>query len=79
MKRPTVEEVAAYVAEKGYHFDPAAFVAFYASKGWMVGKSPMKDWHMACVTWENRSKPVVKPVATDPWRALAAKYTEEGL
>lgn len=49
---PTDEEVAAYVAEKDYHFDPAAFVPFYQSKGWMVGKTPMKDWRASCRTWE---------------------------
>lgn len=48
---PTVEQVAEYCREKGYHIDPEAFVAFYASKGWMVGKSPMKDWKSAVVTW----------------------------
>lgn len=40
-----------YCQEKGYRIDPEAFVAFYASKGWMVGKSPMKDWKSAVVTW----------------------------
>ena len=48
---PTVEQVAEYCQEKGYHIDPEAFVVFYASKGWMVGKSPMKDWKSAVVTW----------------------------
>ena len=45
------EQVAEYCQGKGYHIDPEAFVAFYASKGWMVGKSPMKDWKSAVVTW----------------------------
>lgn len=48
---PTVEQVAEYCQEKGYCIDPEAFVAFYASKGWMVGKNPMKDWKSAVVTW----------------------------
>ncbi len=48
---PTVEQVAEYCQEKGYCIDPEAFVAFYASKGWMVGKNPMKDWKAAVVTW----------------------------
>ena len=48
---PAVEQVAEYCQEKGYHIDSEAFVAFYASKGWMVGKSPMKDWKSAVVTW----------------------------
>lgn len=49
---PTDEEVAAYVAGKGYHFNPELFVPFYQSKGWMVGKTPMKDWRASCRTWE---------------------------
>lgn len=49
---PTDAEVAEYVAEKGYHFNPEQFVPHYQKKGWMVGKSPMKDWHAACRTWE---------------------------
>lgn len=53
---PTDEEVAAYVAEKGYHFNPAQFVPHYQSKGWKVGKEPMKDWRAACRTWENSWK-----------------------
>lgn len=53
---PTDAEVTAYVAEKNYHFDPAAFVPFYQGKGWKVGNQPMKDWHAACCTWEIRWK-----------------------
>lgn len=53
---PTDAEVAAYVAEKGYHFDPAAFVPFYQSKGWRIGKEPMKDWKAACRSWELKWK-----------------------
>lgn len=49
---PTDAEVAAYVTEKGYHFNPELFVPFYQSKGWMVGKNPMKDWKASCRTWE---------------------------
>lgn len=51
-KPPTDEEVIAYVAEKGYHFNPAQFVPHYQSKGWKVGNQPMKDWKAACRTWE---------------------------
>jgi len=57
MKRftpPTEAEVAAYVAEKGYHVDAGEFVSFYESKGWKVGSSPMVSWRAACATWERR-------------------------
>ena len=53
---PTDEEVAQYVAEKGYHFNPAQFVPFYQSKNWKIGKEAMKDWRAACLTWEIRWK-----------------------
>lgn len=49
---PTESDVAQYVTEKGYHFDPKQFVSFYQSKGWMIGKNPMRDWKAACRTWE---------------------------
>ena len=51
---PSVDEVRAYCAEKGYTFDPEAFVAFYESKGWKVGRNPMKSWQAACTTWQKR-------------------------
>ena len=49
---PTVEEVAAYCRERGNQVDPHRFVDFYTSKGWRIGKSPMKDWQAAVRTWE---------------------------
>lgn len=50
---PSEQEVADYIAEKGYHFDAGAFISFYTSNGWMVGKNKMKDWKAACKTWES--------------------------
>ncbi len=58
---PTLEEVADYVRERGSAVDPQGFIDFYAAKGWMVGKSPMKDWKAACRNaehwerWQERS------------------------
>ena len=54
MKRPSVDEVREYCADKGYHIDPEMFVAYYESNGWKVGKNPMRDWRKALVTWEKR-------------------------
>ena len=51
---PTVDEVAAYCGERNNRIDPQTFVDFYASKGWVVGKSKMKDWKAAIRTWEKR-------------------------
>lgn len=56
-KAPTVEEVRAYILEKGYSVDAESFVDYYTSKGWVVGKSPMKDWKAAVRTWnKNHAK-----------------------
>jgi len=54
--RPTVEQVAEYVKERGSPVDPEAFVAFYESKGWKVGTAPMRNWKQAIITWEKRSE-----------------------
>ena len=52
---PTVDEVKAYAIEKGYAgFDAERFVDYYASKGWLVGRSPMKDWRAAVRGWVSR-------------------------
>ena len=57
---PTVEEVAEYVAKRGSRIDPQGFLDFYASKGWLIGKTPMKDWKAACRNaehWERWNTP----------------------
>ena len=51
-KKPSVEEVRAYCEERKNKVDAEAFVDFYESKGWLVGKTPMKDWKAAVRTWE---------------------------
>lgn len=51
---PTIDEVREYCIERRNSIDPEAFIAFYSSKGWKVGREPMKDWRSAIVTWEKR-------------------------
>lgn len=53
---PTLEEVEAYCSERGNNIDPEYFIAFYESKGWMVGKTKMKNWKSAIITWEKNNK-----------------------
>lgn len=53
---PTVDEVRAYVQERGYDIDAEQFVNFYESKGWMVGKNPMKNWRAAVGTWVSHDR-----------------------
>lgn len=52
--KPTIEEVQEEINRKGYDIDAKAFIAFYESKGWMIGKNHMKSWKAALVTWQHR-------------------------
>ena len=53
--KPTYDELKAYANEIGFFpFDPNDFLDYYDSKGWVVGKSPMKDWHAALRTWKRK-------------------------
>ena len=57
-KKPTLEEVKAYIKEKGYTFDPEAFMSYYDANGWRVGRNPMKSWKAACAYWNKNEKSV---------------------
>lgn len=59
---PTLEEVEAYCRERGNCVNAQRFIDFYTSKGWMVGKTKMKDWKASVRTWEQEDKkqPAVK-------------------
>lgn len=52
--KPTMLEVTDYCQQRRNGIDPESFIAFYESKGWKVGNSPMKDWKAAVITWEKR-------------------------
>lgn len=68
---PTIEEVRAYVQEKGYHFDPQHFFDYYEASGWkMQSGKPVKSWKQCCVTWERNWK---KSESSD----RRDQYTEE--
>ncbi len=55
-KKPTEKEVAEHCKARKNGIDAGAFVAHYESKGWLIGKTPMKSWKAAIVTWEKRDK-----------------------
>ena len=57
-KKPSLDEVKAYCAERGCGVDALRFVDFYESKGWMVGKSPMKDWRPPCACGSRTRAPL---------------------
>ena len=57
LKKPTIEEIKNYCLERKNSINPSQFFDYYESKGWLIGKTPMKDWKAAIRTWEqNQSK-----------------------
>lgn len=67
---PTIDEVKQYCEERNNNIDPMAFIDFYSSKGWMIGKNRMKDWKAAVRTWERKRKEQSKAESSvyDEWR-----------
>ena len=57
-KKPTLDSVKSYCIERNNNIDAEAFLDFYESKDWKIGKNKMKDWKAAVRTWERRE---VKP------------------
>ena len=53
-QKPSLDDIRAYCISRGNNVDPEQFLNFYESKGWMVGKTPMRDWRAAIRTWEKR-------------------------
>lgn len=80
---PTVAEVAAYIAEKHYTVSAQRFVDFYEAKGWLVGKSKMKDWKAAVRSWQSReqtdfrAKLVTESVRTETQAARKVPVLED--
>ena len=72
-QKPSLDEVAAYCAERGCGVDAQRFVDFYESKGWMVGKSPMSDWRASVRLWEQETRAAPTKPESKP---MEYKYSE---
>lgn len=53
-RKPSVQDVAEYATGICANVDPQAFCDHYASNGWRVGKTTMKDWKAAVRNWAKR-------------------------
>lgn len=53
---PSIEDVTAYCLERNNGVNPSKWMNHYQSKGWMVGRTKMKDWRAAVRTWEGDRK-----------------------
>ena len=81
---PSIDEVKSYAVEKGWtekEFSPERFVNFYTSKGWKVGKNPMKNWKASASGWVSRyrqehpeQQPVTERVYEDVTEENFDKY-----
>lgn len=85
---PSVEEVAAYCAERHNGIDAQRFCDYYQAQGWQLSNGrALKDWRAAIRNWESRNhsaptqgqvppKRLANPEDTDaPW--LAEAFTED--
>jgi len=55
-RKPTIQDIFSFCKEKGIrNFDPDKFWNYYESKGWLIGKTPMKSWQSAIATWMKNS------------------------
>ena len=75
-RKPTIDEAVDYFIERGGDVTQAErFLDFYESKGWLVGKSPMKDWRSAVRNWmrDKKAAPPAEPPETQPMRAGCCK------
>lgn len=83
-KKPTIKELNNYFIELGINTDESDIMFdYYESKGWKVGKAPMKCWKSAARNWARRltkktefpdyyDKKIEKQICDDP--ATLSRY-----
>ncbi len=63
---PTLLEVTDYCKTRQNGVDAEQFLNRYESNGWLVGKSPMKNWQAAIRTWEKNGFSSTQAPQTSP-------------
>lgn len=71
---PSLEEIRAYVYEKGYAMSAEAFYNHYEANGWMVGRNKMKSWKAAVAQWNGR-EPEFQTAPLANGKAASAPYS----
>lgn len=74
-KRPNLEALKAYFKEKGQPNEAEKFWDFYESKGWKVGKNPMKAWKSAVNNWIRRNNEGRNGQNNNTIKPKAGKYS----
>lgn len=67
--QPSIDDL---ILEMGDETEAHKFHDYYTSKGWMVGKSPMKDWRASVRNWmrnkkQNTSTPYLDSIDNKPF------------
>ena len=70
---PTPDQVQSFCEENGLSVDAERFCDHYASKGWKIGSSPMKDWKAAVRNWARRD---ATPVPVQQKKVVAQQYEQ---
>jgi hypothetical protein len=72
--KPSVSEVETHMRDRSKisaHDCPKEAEKFWnhhESKGWVIGRSPMKSWRAAVVTWEGNYRPTPEPTGGEGWK-----------
>jgi hypothetical protein len=81
---PSIKEIDDRLIERKItSFSAEKFHAFYTSKGWKIGKNPMKNWDAAITTWSSRndnqpfSNPMRRPSKVEGVAAVAQEVIDE--
>ena len=73
---PSLDEVKAYFIERGVNDpnEPQAFMDYYTSNGWKVGRNSMKDWRATIRTWIARG--YNRPTGKEPRYDTSGRHVE---
>lgn len=75
---PQINEAESFFAEnESTQSEAQKFIDFYESKGWLVGKSKMKDWEAAARNWIRRNKSNPNAQSKDDYYAQIASEVYE--
>ena len=74
---PTIDEVRAHVAAKGYTFDPETFHAYYDSQEWKKANGqPVSSWKGCCVTFQKSEPARPSTTTADDWHGMWSRHDE---
>jgi phage replication O-like protein O len=79
---PSLDSITAYCTERNNNVDPQLWHDHYTAKGWLIGKSRMKDWKAAVRTWERngvnnkQSAAAAKAAAEDAYGRSVTAYVK---